>query len=116
MPYSNNTTPIRLKSSSLPNTYTPIITLPTTSYVPFAFGQTTSWVADERQSLSIALEFPQDERIQLIIERFMSKALVTLFKDLQCLTHSHFSPREPTLLTHNDILAAVDKAITSLPT
>ena len=81
-----------------------------------AFGrETLDDIANERQSGSRALTFPADPKVGRIIANFMSSPLCGLFFDLQILVHAAQAPANPEILTHDALLAVVDKAITSLP-
>ncbi|KAF8966884.1 hypothetical protein BDZ97DRAFT_2057176 [Flammula alnicola] len=53
--------------------------------------------------------------VSAIIANFMSNALVTLFETLEDLVHEACRRLDPTPLTHDALLAAVNNAITSLP-
>ncbi|KDR72581.1 hypothetical protein GALMADRAFT_1343166 [Galerina marginata CBS 339.88] len=80
-----------------------------------AFGQTTPrFIAIERTALAFTLKFPSLSDIDRIIARFMSDALVALFIDFQILLQYAEAIVNPTPLTHDAVLGAVDKAIASL--
>ncbi|KAF8971192.1 hypothetical protein BDZ97DRAFT_1914201 [Flammula alnicola] len=80
------------------------------------FSQTTTkTIAEVRQSGSSGLLFPRDRDVKDIVAKFMSNALVTLFKDLGGLLYIAANPFTSTSLTHDTLLEVVDKAIASLP-
>jgi len=80
------------------------------------FGQaTTKAIAHARQSGSPGLMFPEDSDIDAIVTKFMSNAVVVLFQTLQDLVHKAGDRLNPTVLTHDMLLTAVNQAITSLP-
>jgi hypothetical protein len=71
-------------------------------------------IATERQSGSYGLTFPRFHYVNDIIANFMSDTLVALFKDLQGLIHRAADPFNPILLTHDALLAVVNRKLASL--
>ncbi|KAF8174887.1 hypothetical protein BJ912DRAFT_989456 [Pholiota molesta] len=79
-----------------------------------AFGETDlDKLAQARSSSSLALVFPQRDTVEQITTRFMSRALISLFKDLKQLIHDNH-PNGSMPLTHDSLLEKVNNAITKL--
>lgn len=59
------------------------------------------YVTNERHSLSRALTFPTDPRVDRIVANFMSSSVCALFFDLRILVHVAQDPVKPENLTHD---------------
>lgn len=79
------------------------------------FGwQTPKAIAGARQSGSDGLIFPTDPDVRAIVANFMTEALVALFVALRILIHRAGDPLDPTPLTHDALLGAVNDTIALL--